>query len=290
VTDESAKKLKAEILQDLAKVVEDQIEKEVEEEVEEHVANSTARFSHGLQKFKVSFIAVAATIMALGQFSEAVTLIEVGIDWLRSKVTHTVEYEMLSQVHVGNTQSYIEDIFGNPQVSRAVNDTVVANYYHDEKYLLTVFIGDERVVAYIMIPLLDDFEPLIHDGGSFQWRLGKSNYTTFPANPQLYIVDHSKTVSYYLEGLDTGRTGLFVQNYLGKVSLGASAPSEMLVELYDVEVNGTDEEVLKAQNHLRESTQPNLFGRGTLSIEEIQKSILTGAEFTSYFGQINASQ
>ena len=269
-------KLKAELLEELSEDISEQIEEEVDEEVREHTR---------LNKFKSSFIAVAAAIMALGQFSEAVTLIEDGIDSLRSRFTTTVEYDLLSSLHVSNTEAYVINLVGDPQVSRKINQDVVANYYYDKKFLLTVFIEDSRVSAYTYVPLISDFTPTIAEYSDGSWDLLVNSYSEFPANPKQYLIDHSKTISYYLENLDSGNAGLFVNNYLGNIAVTAEPTSQLLVELYDAEVNGSDEDVLSAQTRLRKQEKPNLYGRGNLPIELIQKSILTGAEFSSFFGQ-----
>lgn len=246
------------------------------------------RYFPGFSQFWAKPIAIPGVIMAaivtLGQYSGAVSVIANGLDSLRSTFTHTVEYELLDQVHVSNTESYIESLLGNPQVSRAINDDIVANYFYNDKFLLTVFIKDSRVAAYTIIPLLSDFAPIIIENSGLKWILQESTYSKFPANPKTYLVDHSKTTSYYLESLDTGRAGLFVQNYLGNVSLTSTQETNLHIDLYDREVNGTDEEILKSQTRLREMSRPNLFGMGTLTLELVQKSILTGAEFTSFFG------
>jgi len=277
-------KLKAELLEELSEQINDKVEAEVEEEVSEELAERS-RYAESLDRFKVYFIGIAATIMALGQFSEAVTLIEDGVDSLRSRFTNTVEYGVLSNIHVGNTEAYIEDLIGNAQVSRAIDDEIVADYHYNNKFLLTIFNKDKRVIAYTVIPLVDDFHWEVSNTDEIEWTLQVSTYSEFPANPKLYAVDHSKTASYYIESLDTGRTGLFVNSYLGNVSIGDRSQSMSVIALYNKEVTGTDEEIFTAQTKLRESTSPNLFGAGKLDLELIQKSILTGAEFSSYFGR-----
>jgi|GEM_PF-988193 len=276
-------RLKEELRRELSEDMEDWVEDEVEEEVEEEL-NRRRVYGSFFGNFKGYFIAVAATIMALGQFSEAVTLIQDGVDSLRSRFTNEVEYELLAQVHVGNTESYIEDLLGNPQVSRAITDGVVANYYYHRKFLLTLFFSEQRVIAYTLLPLLEDFDPTIVSGPEQSWALQEFTYSSFPANPKRYMVDHSKTISFYLELLDTGRIGLFVNSYLGNVALATYTPDEHLVGLYEADVMGTEEELLNRQNEFREIERPNLYGEGSLPLDLIQKSLLTEAEFSAFFG------
>ena len=281
--DQQAKaQLKAELKAEIRKELEGEIQEAVEDEVQEELAENSVFFS----KFKGTFIAFLAIIMALGQYSEALALIKDGIDTIQSEFTHEIEYETLSKIHVGNTLDYMESLLGSAQVSKSINKDIDASYFYNSKYLLTLFSKDQRVIAFTVLPLVADFQPELMQASQIQWTLGSANFKSFPANPQTYVIDHAKTASYYLESLDKGRTGLFVQTYLGKVSYSAESESAQLVKLYQKEVHGTDEEILKVQKQLRETETPNFYGEGELGLELIEKSILTGAEFNSYFGQL----
>ncbi|WP_197469912.1 hypothetical protein, partial [Oleiphilus sp. HI0117] len=69
------------------------------------------------------------------------------------------------------------------------------------------------------------------------------------------------------------------------VSYTVRSESPLLVAFYNQEVHGSDQEVLESQTQLRNSEMPNFYGEGEIGLELIEKSILTGAEFSSYFGQ-----
>ena len=286
MNEQNKETLKQELKEELSAELRRQVEQEVEEEVEEEIAQHP-RYQQAMNKFKVNLIAVAATIMALGQFSEAVTLIEDGVDSLRSRLTNTVEYNLIADIHVNNTEGYILSLLGEPQVSKQISPGVVANYFHHDKFLATIFIEDQRVVAYTIIPLVDGFTPPVIEQPEFSWTFMENSYVQHPANPSMYAIDHSKITSFYLESLDSGRAGLFVNEYLGNVAIGATEAdfTNLLVELYQYEVTGSDEEINQAQTRFRENAIPNLVGQGKLDLTDIQKSILTGAEFTSYFGR-----
>jgi len=264
--------------------LEDTIESEMKEEIKENRLNSFISGQFFFSKFKGSFITFLAIIIALGEYSEAVALINDGTKTIQSEFTNDLEYDVISKIHVGNTVSYMESILGNPQVSRMINEDVNANYFYDDKYLLTLFYKNTRIVAFTVLPLVEDFHPEVTKTASSQWILGKANFLSFPANPQSYTVDHATTASYYLESFDKGRTGFFVQSYLGKVSYTIESVSTQIVELYNTDVHGIDREVLKLQTKLRQTEIPNFYGEGELGLELIEKSILTGAEFNSYFG------
>jgi len=276
--DSSKEQLRNELKEEISKDIQKRIEEEVQEELEE----SKPVFS----KFKGTFIAFLAIIMALGQYSEAVSLIRDGIDTIQSEFTNDIEYDTLSKIHVGNTAPYMESLLGSAQVSRSINAEINANYYYHDKYLLTLFFKEDRVIAFTFLPLVDDFYPAVVRSDKHSWKLGKGNFMDFPANPKTYIIDHAKTASYYLESLEKGRTGLFVNSYLGKVTYTAASESSQIAALYKEEVHGEDNVILKLQTQLRKTEIPNFYGEGELGLELIEKSILTGAEFNSYFGQL----
>ncbi|GAA3947514.1 ETEC_3214 domain-containing protein [Allohahella marinimesophila] len=276
--------LKAELREELARDLQNFVASEVDEEVDEEM-KKRALHTPAWTRFRSIFFAVAATIIALGQFSEAVTLIEGSLMKLQSRLTNTVEYDLLDQIHVGNTEGYIENLLGQPQVSKAIEDGIEARYYYDEKFLLTVFIADQRVTAHFVVPLKEDFTPVVVDNEAADFELQQSVFAAYPANPKTYVVDHSNTVSYYLEELDSGKAGLFFHTYLGIVSFTQSPADQNLVALYDAVVHGDVDAELGVQTSLRETSSPNMYGRGTLDLTLIQKGILTGAEFANYFGR-----
>ena len=276
--------LKAELKEELAKDLQDFVANEVDEEVEEEMIKRSFQ-SPAWSRFRGVFFAVAATIIALGQFSEAVTLIEGGLVELQSRFTHSVEYGLLNQIHVGNTEGHIEKLLGQPQVSKAISDNTEARYYHSDKFLLTIFVADERVTAYFVVPLQDDFNPMVTSNDDQEFELQQSVFAAYPANPRVYAVDHSNTISYYLEVLDSGKAGLFFQTYLGMVSLTQAPTDQQLISLYEAVVHGDPDSELSLQTALRDTSAPNLYGRGTLGLAQIQKGMLTGAEFSNYFGR-----
>ena len=280
IKDELKDEIKNELRKELSEKIDDQIEEEIEEELEEDLKRGREVFSRS----KSLFIAIAAAVMTLGQYSEAIALLEDGMNSLLSRFTHTVEYDLLSKIHVNNTELYVENLLGYPQVSREIDKQIVAKYFYKEKYLLTLFVKKSTVIGYTLIPLEGSFKPSIISDNRVDWALQDATFDQFPANPKMYMVDHSKTASYYLEMLDSGRAGLFINIYLGSVSLLGTNNETFLVDLYKQDVSGSDAKALEAQTSLRQFTRPNLYGEGTLDLDMIQKSILTAAEFSRFFG------
>lgn len=237
-------------------------------------------------KIKTVLLGFLALVIALGEYTEAVSLINEARENILIQFTNDLEYETLGKIHVGNTVTYIEDLVGSPQVSRAIDDSTVANYFYHEKYFLTLFYREKRIAAYLVVPLKDDFQLPVLETENESLELSDFTYSDYPANPTHYVIDHSKTSSYYMEILDSGRSGLFVNTYLGNVTYGIDEHPTVIAELYEKEVHASDEEIATLQTKLRSNTLPNFFGQGLVELELIEKSLLTAAEFESYFGTL----
>lgn len=231
--------------------------------------------------------AVVATIVwifiGLGTFSDASLLINDLRIELMSIFTNTYEYETIGKIHVGNTVSFVEEMVGEPQVSRGLGDGVSANYFFSDKYLLTLFYKDERVGAYTVLPLRDDFAPDISGLSDSIGAIGEFTYSQLPAPPEHFLLDDSRTASYYIESVDTERSGRFLDLYMANLFYGVGGTGPKISALYKKSVYGTDEEIDALLKDLRGSVHPNMFGRGELPLAKIEKSLLTTAEFKDYF-------
>lgn len=222
--------------------------------------------------------------IALGNASDATLLIrELGAD-IYSYVSNDFEYQTLASVNVGNTVDYIEERLGKPQVSRAVGNETSANYFHDDKYLLTVFYRSGRVEAFTWISLNDGFEPEITTTNGKSTPIGKTRFTQLPRPVTEYAIDDSRIIRYYIEALEGSRDVGFLGTYLGHIQYGAFAPADSIGKLYAADVNGQTDTLQSAWSELRNTETPNLYGRGNLPLTYIEKSILSNAEFAGYFG------
>jgi hypothetical protein len=252
------------------------------DDVSKHAALQLDKAS--LVQVRTLFFGVVALIMALGQFSEAVSLIGDGWRSLKSQFTNSVEYSALAKLHVGNTESYAQSLFGEAQVSRKINDQITANYYYQKKMLLTLFIKDSRISAFTVLALKEGFSPRVDTITGKDLTLGNFTYAQYPAMPTVYLDDNSKSDSFYLESLEAGQIGLHFKRYLGSIRYGTGKPSPLIQQFYKLDLTGSDTKALaKAQNALRTDVKPNFYGAGELGIELIEKSLLTDAEFTNYF-------
>ncbi len=257
---------------------------EIQDDMDDVSKHASQLSKESLIQARTVFFGLVALIMALGQFSEAVSLIGDGWKSLQSKFTNDVEYSAIGKLHVGNTQSYVQSIFGEPQVSRQINDKITANYYYQKKLLLTLFIKEARVAGYTVLALKEGFSPNVATIGDQHIQLGKFTYQEYPAMPTLYLVDNSKANSFYLENLESGQAGLHYKRYLGNVRFGSGQHSELINHFYKLDMMGVEGKPLEtAQKTLRETVVPNFYGAGELGIELIEKSLMTDAEFSNYF-------
>ncbi len=257
---------------------------DIQEDVDDVSKNARHLPKESLVHMRTVFFGIVALIMALGQFSEAVSLIGDGWKSLQSKFTNDVEYAALSKLHVGNTAPYVQSIFGEPQVSRKINDSITANYYYLKKMLLTLFIKDARVTAFTVLSLKEGFTPKVPTVTGQPLELGNFTYQDYPAMPTLYLVDYSKSDSFYIENLEAGQTGLHYKRYLGNVRFGSGKHRSEIQAFYKLDMMGIEGKPLEtSQKALRAAVKPNLYGAGELGIDLIEKSLMTDAEFSNYF-------
>ncbi len=215
-------------------------------------------------------------IVTLGQWSEAIDLINTAAEATRSRFTNTVEYERLQRIHVGNSIEYVEGVLGKPEVIRDIDEQVSANYFFDEKYLLTLFYRVNRVVALTILARRDDFN-YAFDGDH---ELASTHFAEFP-EPKEYAVDSANTGSYYVEALALGRVGMFFTRYLGLIDY-SGAKSEEIAKIYKADLLGEEHKIRSVLTKLRKQGVPNFYGEGELPLEALQKSLLTPVEFTYY--------
>lgn len=228
------------------------------------------------------FIPACVFIISLGSFSEAFILMGDFKTMLISTFSNDFEYETLDSIHVGNTEAYLENLVGAPAATKKLGDGLQANYYIDDKYLLTAYVNEGRVEAYTVVSSVEGFSPVL------SWYEGREllsgSFADFGDNPQSFTFDHANTNSFFIELSVSELSGLFQNAYLGAVQYGVGTVNQdQLSELYNAEVFGTDEETFEKIKSFRQAVTPNLYGQGELDIELIQKGLLSNGEFLKFF-------
>jgi hypothetical protein len=229
------------------------------------------------------FIPVCVFIISLGSFSEAFLLVDDLRVMLKTRFSNDFEYETLNSIHVGNTEAYVEDLIGSPAATKPLGDDTQANYYLDEKYLLTTYIKAGRVEAYTVVAIADDFSPELawFDGMNLQ----DEAFDGFGSDtPQAFTFDKANTNSFFLELSPSELSGFFQNSYLGAVQYGAgSVDQAKLEELYEAEVFGSESDTLEKIKVFRKAAVPNFYGQGELKIEVIRQGLLSNGEFLNFF-------
>jgi hypothetical protein len=228
--------------------------------------------------------AIGITFIALGSASEATFLLRDMYVEVYSMVSNQYEYDTLASINVGNTVAYIEDTLGQPRVSRAIDADTTANYFFTGEYLLTLFYNSGRIEAYTWISVDADFRPVVDLRTGESAAMGEFVFADIPLDVNGVALDDSRIVRYYIESLEGGRVGGFVNTYLGNLQYGAFAPADGITDVYQAEVVGDELAAAEALATLRSSGLPNLYGQGNLSIEKIERSVLSNSEFVGYFG------
>ncbi len=220
--------------------------------------------------------------IALGEFSDATFLLnELRIEIIK-RVTNSYEYDVIGKIHVGNTMDFIEGLVGKPQVSRDLGDGLSSNYFFTDKYLLTLIYKEGRVEAFTVLALEEGFAPEVPGLGGEMTALGSFAYAVLPLRPEIYAVDDSRVLSDYLEAIETELPGRFVDLYLGTIAYGIGGTGPEVERLARATVSGSEEQVRAARANLRRKLHPNLFGRGEVALEVIEKSLLSTSEYADY--------
>lgn len=229
------------------------------------------------------FIPVCVFIISLGSFSEAFLLVDDLRVMLKTRFSNDFEYETLDSIHVGNTESYVEGLVGAPAATKPLADDIQANYYLDEKYLLTTYIKAGRVEAYTVVAIAEDFSPELawYDGVGLQDQAFDGFGTD---NPQAFTFDQANTNSFFIELSPSELSGFFQNSYLGAVQYGSGGVDQTkLEELYQAEVFGSESDTLEKIAAFRKVAIPNFYGQGELDIELIRKGLLSNGEFLNFF-------
>lgn len=227
----------------------------------------------------VSWIAtITLPVIALGSFSEAVMIVESAVDRAISTFTNIPEYKDLAHLRSGISLDYAREIFGTPQVRRNLDQELNAEYYFDEKYLLTLLVRSGEVTGYTVISLQEGFAPPVFDewGGA----LGEFTFAELKGMPGEFSADWTKNSAAYLESINLGGGSLNQKAFAGWVNYGDGSSVQGLAELYQSVLLDGDTGVLR--NTLRESTTPNVYGWGNVSLGDLTASILSPADLGHY--------
>ena len=254
---------------------------------EEHsnvpVTDSTLKLSKRTRLRNLLY-SVAAVMIGFGSWNDTKELSISIYQDIISNFTHNVEYEALSQLDVGMSREYVDDLVGKAKVikpSRYI-PSIRFEYIFDPKYLLILQLEDDRLIGFAVASLVDDF--------SAEIPFSKHSLNTEPLGAMTLPPTHSYlednvNVTYYIENHELGRQGLFLFRSVGFISYGAKVPATEMKAFQQIQlgsVEGDDDKVYDAVMFLRESLPVNFYGVSETTPDIMAESLLTKFEFEQF--------
>ena len=231
------------------------------------------------------FVAGALGLMALGQWGDTKDVIVEAWRLTLSNFTHQYEYQALDRINVGSNLRYIKTLIGEPQLTKAskYSDEISFAYYLKEKYILTLIVKENRVSAYTITSLVDDFVPhsLLTKTVTEDNITIANNYGTI----EDFALDFNN-IEYLLVREELGKEKLFVNNYFGAVSYtnDVQLPGEELREIYNtLSMDEVSSEALAKVKQLTTKAMNNFYGAGENDLSIIADSVLTNFEYSLYY-------
>ena len=231
------------------------------------------------------FVAGTLGLMALGQWGDTKDVIVEAWRLTLSNFTHQYEYESLDRINIGSNFSYIKTLIGEPQLTKdsKYSNAISFAYYLNEKYILTLIIKENRVSAYTITSLVDDFVPhsLLSKTAAGDKTTIADNYGTF----QDFTLDFNN-VEHLLVMEELGKEKLFVNNYFGAISYSEDTrlPRAEIREIYNtLSMNETSTVAREEVKQLTTKVVNNFYGAGENNLSTIADSVLTHFEYSLYY-------
>jgi hypothetical protein len=239
------------------------------------------------KKIQNTVMMIAALMISAGQWSDTKEIVTSSYESIIENFTHSIQYELLEKIHIGNSIDYVKSLVGEPNVIKrsTINTDVRFQYYNEGKFNLTLISSDGRLVGYSVFVQEDDFSPVI----PFSEELGSQSIANAHKTQGVYAFDIGNLL-YYLESQDLGKQQMFLTIMRGYVEYGASPTIERsgldykktlaaLIENLDQQAtfSENDDELPTLLNDVRKAVYPNFY-----AITELEPAIITEALLTRY--------
>lgn len=232
--------------------------------------------------------AVSTFTIAVGEFTSAVNEVTNASESLQRMISNEFDYNRIQSLQVGINSEFVETKLPQPIAIRHLETEigrVEVKHYAEEKYWLSLFVQQKKLLAYTVISKKIDFQPSIDHTGmpAVQTRLGQVVET-----PESQIAEQARTGSLYLEMESLNRSQQYLNGYFGYIE-GGALPSEFNQDQFNRrlgEVNlvlqngGQFESLSSSYASFREQVPVNFFGVGVieLSLEKIHQGTLSALE------------
>ncbi len=241
------------------------------------------------RKFQSGAFVSAALLVSAGQWNDSKELALSLYSSFVENFTHTLQYELIEKINVGNSVQYISSVIGEPNMIKRskLDPEVQFFYYNKEKFSLTIMLGKERVNGYSVMSKVDDFEPKI----PFAETLGQVTLASANSGDYSYNFDTGNLI-YYTESQDLGKEKMYLSLVRGYIEYAANLATEdddaqyrnkihgQLDKLMQQETFGENEQSLTSTiSGIRGLVRPNYYAISELSNSIMAESLLTRFEF-----------
>jgi len=264
----------------------EKLENEIEEL--EHEIGVTSAW----KKVQNTIWMIAALMISAGQWSDTKEIFTSSYEAIIENFTHSLQYEMLEKIHIGNSIDYVKSIVGEPNVIKRskIDPNVLFQYYDEGKFNLTLISADSRLVGYSVFTQKEDFLPKV----PFSEDLASLNITDAHKTQGVYSYDIGNLI-YYIESQDLGKQQMFLTLIRGYVEYGA-IPSVKdinpefkksllpLIEKLDQKVifSDNEEEISTVLSDVRKAIYPNYYAITELEPAIIAEALLTRYEYKTF--------
>lgn len=231
-------------------------------------------------KVKEAIIVSCVVLIAIGDLGGFRDIVVEGYENVISNFTHKYEYQQINEIHLGSNVAYLENTLGEPQLIKPAKyvDNVRFNYYLNDKYILALFVNDNRVVGYSVTALQADFKPYSLSEKATVVDDNLSNYVDSANEVGVDI----NNVSYLVMGQQLGKEKLFNTYATGIVDYSQTLlDRKKLSEAYVAQNEG--EISNKSLIQLASNKSANFYALTEQDISLVNDSILTLREYQFYY-------
>lgn len=228
------------------------------------------------------FLPLTLAIVSVANFSAAIDQLHDAYNSVKNRLlANSIDYARLQRIHVGNTRDYVNQTLGTPAVVKTPenNEKVNTEIIFHEKYVFSGYYENERLRAYSVLTLAEDFNPPLP--WSQKQRLIAPLETVLP-EPKMHYADYSATLRYYLAESYGSVQSRFVWHFAGRVQYQPDAQLARL--LSQLAIPAGTSQASETLIQFRQSTAANLYGEAdsVVTMAIISKGLLTAAEFDTY--------
>ncbi|MDN4502147.1 hypothetical protein QX776_07020 [Alteromonadaceae bacterium BrNp21-10] len=241
-----------------------------------------------------ALMGTALAMISFGQFNDTKELLSGIYQDITTHFTHQIQYDQLGHLTIGRTISYVEGFFGPPEVIKISKQLpeVQFQYYNIDKAVITIMNHNGRVGGFVVIPIANDFDPLMP-------YVGKKLHQTLLANqeysePEYYFDSYNLT--YFAGTQNLGKPYMFLQWVTGFVEYGGLQRSlntntldqqisiRNIAKVNELFIADQQQEVANTILDLQQSEIANFYAYTELDSALVAESLLTRFEFNTYFG------